>query len=96
MRKLVNMIEGVLQVVTIVAGIMAIIKMIQSHQHRKALKVKANEYLEDELYELEEVRRDVTVSSPTVQANDEICKKLLYITGVSSLALIIMHAYKED
>lgn len=96
MRKIVNMIEGILQIVTIVAGVLAIVKMVQSHQYRKSLKVKANEFLEDELYELEEIRSSVAVSSPTIAANHELCKKLLYITGISSIALIILHAFKED
>lgn len=95
MKQVLNWIEKILQVVTLIIGILTVVQGIKTYLYQKQLKSKANEYLEDEL-ELEgNIRRPVTVYSPTLYENKEQMMKLIGLTGIGCLGIIIVNIIKR-
>lgn len=96
MNKLLKCIERVLQVITIIIGILAIVEGVRTYLYKKRLKNKANEYLEDEL-ELEgNIRGPVKVFSPTLKEKEDKILKLLAVTGIGCVAVIILNLINRD
>lgn len=96
MNKLLKCIERILQVVTVISGILAIIEGVKTYLYEKQLKTKANDYLEDEL-ELEgNVRGPVAVFSPTLKEKEKKVLKLLAVTGIGCLGVIVLNLINRD
>lgn len=96
MNKLLKCIERILQVVTVISGILAIVEMVRTYLYKKELKTKANDYLEDEL-ELEgNIRGPVAVFSPTLKEKEKKLLKLLAITGIGCVAVIVLNLINRD
>lgn len=96
MNKLLKCIERILQVVTVISGILAIVEGIKTYLYEKQLKIKANDYLEDEL-ELEgNVRGPVAVFSPTLKEKEKKVLKLLAVTGIGCVAGIVLNLINRE
>ena len=96
MNKLLKGIERVLQVATLIIGILAIIEGVKTYLYKKQLKTKANAYLEDEL-ELEgNVKGPVAVFSPTLKEKEEKVLKLLAATGIGCLGVMILNLINRE
>lgn len=96
MNKLLKCIERILQVVTVISGILAIIEGVKTYLYEKQLKTKADDYLEDEL-ELEgNVRGSVAVFSPTLKEKEKKVLKLLAVTGIGCLGVIVLNLINRD
>lgn len=96
MNKLLKCIERILQVVTVISGILAIVEGIKTYLYEKQLKIKANDYLEDEL-ELEgNVRGPVAVFSPTLKEKEKKVLKLLAVTGIGCVAVIVLNLMNRE
>ena len=96
MNKLLKCIERILQVVTVVSGILAIVEGVKTYLYEKQLKTKANDYLEDEL-ELEgNIRGPVAVFSPTLKEKEKKVLKLLAVTGIGCVAVIVLNLMNRD
>lgn len=96
MNKLLKCIERVLQVITFIIGVLAVVEGVRTYFYKKQLKTKANIYLEDEL-ELEgNIRGPVSVFSPKLKEKEEKVLKLLAITGIGCLGVIILNLINRD
>lgn len=96
MNKLLKCIERVLQVITLIIGILAVVEGVRAYFYKKQLKTKANAYLEDEL-ELEgNIRGPVSVFSPKLKEQQEKVLKLLAVTGIGCLGVIILNLINRD
>ena len=96
MNKLLKCIERVLQVITLIIGILTVVEGVRIYFYKKQLKTKANAYLEDEL-ELEgNIRGPVSVFSPTLKEKEEKVLKLLAATGIGCLGVIILNLINRD
>lgn len=96
MNKLLKCIERVLQVITLIIGILTVVEGVRTYFYKKQLKTKANAYLEDEL-ELEgNIRGPVSVFSPTLKEKEEKVLKLLAVTGIGYLGVIILNLINRD
>lgn len=96
MNKLLKCIERVLQVITLIIGILTVVEGVRIYFYKKQLKTKANAYLEDEL-ELEgNIRGPVSVFSPTLKEKEEKVLKLLAVTGIGCLGVIILNLINRD
>lgn len=96
MDKLLKWIERVVQVVSIISGIWATVEMVKTYMHKKHLKQKANDYLNDEL-ELEgNIRGPVAVYSPTLKKQEKKVATLLVVTGISCMVSMILHIINKN
>lgn len=96
MNKLLKCIERILQVVTVISGILAIVEIVRTYLYKKGLKTKANDYLEDEL-ELEgNIRGPVAVFSPTLKEKEKKLLKLLAITGIGCVTVIVLNLINRE
>lgn len=96
MSKLTKWIERLLQVLTIISGILATIELIKTYIYRKELKKKADAYLDEEL-ELEgNVRGAVSVYSPKLKVQEKKSNKLLAATGIGCILVVILHLINKD
>lgn len=96
MNKLLKCIERVLQVITLIIGILTVVEGVRIYFYKKQLKTKANAYLEDEL-ELEgNIRGPVSVFSPKLKEKEEKVLKLLAVTGIGCLGVIILNLINRD
>lgn len=95
-NKVLRVVEGVLQVVTIISSIVAIINMVKNYKYKMKLRQKAEAYLDEELGEFQDVQRKVRVFSPEVKYKEKQIKKLLMITGTGILSLIAIRILKRD
>ncbi len=94
--KVLRVIEFILQVLTIVSGILAIVGMVKNYKYKSKLRQKAEIYLDEELGELQDVKRKVAVFSPEVKEQENQIKKLLLITTTGIVSLFIIHILKRD
>lgn len=96
MNQLTKWIERILQVLTIISGILAIIEMVKMCIHKKELKKKADVYLDEEL-ELEgNVRGSIAVYSPGLKAQEKKVMNLVAVTGVGCILVMILHFISRD
>lgn len=96
MNKLLKCIERVLQVITLIIGVLTIVEGVRAYLYKKQLKTKANLYLDNEL-ELEgNIKEPVTVSSPKLKEQQEKVFKLLAVTGIGCLGAIILNLINRD
>ena len=94
MNKLLKCIERILQVATVIMGILSVVEGIRTYLYKKELKAKADDYLNDELEMEGNIRGPVAVFSPTLK--EEKVLKLLAITGIGCLGIIILNLINRD
>ena len=96
MNKLLKCIERILQVATVIMGILSVVEGIRTYLYKKELKTKADDYLNDELEMEGNIRGPVAVFSPTLKEKEEKVLKLLAITGIGCLGIIILNLINRD
>ena len=96
MNKLLKCIERILQVATVIMGILSVVEGIRTYLYKKELKTKADDYLNDELEMEGNIRGSVAVFSPTLKEKEEKVLKLLAITGIGCLGIIILNLINRD
>lgn len=95
-HRVLKIIELILQVVTIISSIFAIKEIIKTYQYKCKLREKAKAYLDDELGELQHLKRKVLVFSPELKEQEGQIKKLLSIVIVGILSLFTISTLKRD
>lgn len=95
-HRVLKIIELVLQVVTIISSIFAIKEIIKTYQYKCRLREKAKAYLDEELGELQNIKRKVLVFSPEVKEQEGKIKKLLSIVIIGILSLFTISLLKRD
>ena len=98
MRKncFVRIIEVMLQVIATVIGIMAVLQIFKNYEYKKKLRNKAEIYLSEELGDLQDLRRKVSVLSPETIENETKIKNLLCIMGASLMAFIVVRVFTNE
>lgn len=94
--KVLRIIELILQVVTIISSILAIVSMVKNYKYKNKLREKAQAYLDEELGEFQDVERKVSVFSPEVKEQEGKIKKLLIVTSASLISLVAIKILKRD
>lgn len=90
-------IEIMLQIIAVISGVVAAIEMFKNYEYKKKLKEKAEVYLDEELGELQELDRKVSVLSPETIESDNKVKKLLCVMLASLMSFCIIRLLtKED
>lgn len=95
-RKTLGVIEFILQVVTIVSSIVAIISMVKNYKYKAKLRQKAEDYLDEEIGEFQDVKRKISVFSPEIKCREDQIKKLLLLTSTGILSLLLIGIFKRD
>lgn len=95
-NKVLKVIEFILQVITIISSIVAIMSMVQNYKYKMKLRQKAEIYLDEELGEFQDVKRKISVFSPEVKCKEDQIKKLLMIISTGILSLIAIRILKKD
>ena len=94
--KVLRTIELILQVVTIISSILAIVSIVKNYKYKSKLREKAQVYLDEELGEFQDVERKVSVFSPEVEEQEGKIKKLLLVASASLISLFVIRVLKRD
>ena len=94
MKKIINWVEMIIKVVTVILSIFTIIETIKAWQYKRKLARRAQEYLEDEFIPEENMSNELNVYSPTIKANHNRVTALLAATGVGCVLLVICNVLK--
>ncbi len=90
-------IEIMLQAIAVISGVIAAIEMFKNYEYKKKLKEKAEVYLDEELGELQDLKRRVSVLSPETEENDKKIKQLLCVMVASLMTFCVVRLFtKED
>ena len=89
MKKVLNWVEIIIKVATVILSIFTIVEAIKAWQYKRKLARKAQEYLEDEFIPEENMSTTLNVYSPTIKANRNRVTALLAATGVGCGILVI-------
>lgn len=95
-RRTLGVIEFILQVVTIVSSIVAIISMVKNYRYKVKLRQKAEGYLDEEIGEFQDIKRKIRVFSPEIKCREDQIKKLLLLTSTGVLSLLLIGIFKRD
>ena len=96
MSKQLKYIERIIQVMTILGCIWAVVEYIQMHTYKKKLRNKADVYLDDEL-ELEgNIGGPISVYSPTLKEKEKRVVKVLMITGIGAIISLILNLINKE
>ena len=94
--KVLKTVELILQLVTIISSILAIVSMVKNYNYKSKLRKKAQIYLDEELGEFQDVKRRISVFSPEVKEQENIIKRILLITSVSIISLLTIQILKRS
>ncbi len=86
----------VAKIIAVISGVFAIIELVKNYKYKAGLKEKAEIYLDEELGELQEVSRNVSVISPETIENEKKIVKLFLIMGASTLVVLLTKLFDRD
>ena len=96
MNKILKCIEKIIQIITVISGIRATIEIVKVYTHKKQLKQKANEYLDDELALDGSFRGNIDVYSPSLEIKEKQVRKLLIVTVAGAIASVILNLINKE
>ena len=98
MRKncVVKTIEIILQLIAVISGFIAVMQMFKNHEYKKKLRQKAEIYLDEELGDLQNFKRNVSVMSPETIENETQIKNILFVTVGSLLAFLFIRLFTSE
>ena len=96
MRKLLDAIELMLKLITVVLGVFTIVEAVNAWQYKRKLARKAQDYLEDEFIPETNMGNTINVYSPMIKKNRKRVTTLLAATGIGCVAIVVLKIFKPE
>lgn len=96
MNRVLKCIERIVQVITVIGAICAIVEAIRLHLYKKELNERANAYLEEELSDEGNMKSPVRVFSPRTEKMQGMLMKLVYATTIGTVISIILNLINRE